>query len=189
MNKPFSAVLLAGGESRRMGQDKAGLEFEGVPLWKRQLATLRATSPAELFISGRMDGPYANTGIETVPDEQSGLGPIGGIVAALRRMKTNHLLVLAIDLPAITPEFLLGLLAVSWAHRGVVPILDDRFEPLAAVYPRRSLAHAEDCLHGPNRSLRHFATHAVSADLVMGWVIDAEKRFLFRNLNSPGDIK
>ena len=48
----FSAVLLAGGKSSRMGSDKAFLEIEGEPLWQRQLATLRGLSPGQLMISG-----------------------------------------------------------------------------------------------------------------------------------------
>ena len=47
-----SAVLLAGGRSSRMGQDKAFLEIAGQMLWRRQIETLRALSPEQLMISG-----------------------------------------------------------------------------------------------------------------------------------------
>src|SRR4029077_13783233 len=51
----FSAVLLAGGESRRMGTDKATFLFRGKPLWQVQLETLRKLRPAEIFLSARTD--------------------------------------------------------------------------------------------------------------------------------------
>ena len=51
----FSAVLLAGGESRRMGTDKATFLFRGKPLWQAQLETLRKLRPAEIFLSARTD--------------------------------------------------------------------------------------------------------------------------------------
>src|SRR5580765_2506968 len=51
----LSAVLLAGGESRRMGTDKATFLFRGKPLWQVQLETLRRLRPAEIFVSARTD--------------------------------------------------------------------------------------------------------------------------------------
>ena len=50
----FSAALLAGGRSSRMGRDKAFLEIDGVPLWQRQLQTLRELGPSETFLAGPM---------------------------------------------------------------------------------------------------------------------------------------
>src|SRR5438477_277515 len=117
-----SAVLLAGGKSSRMGRDKAALIVDGEPLWQRQLATLRATQPAELFISGKSDGPYANCGVEILADEFPDCGPLGGITTALRRCTSERLLVLAVDLPAMTAEFLRTLLDESQrTAAGVIP--------------------------------------------------------------------
>jgi molybdopterin-guanine dinucleotide biosynthesis protein A len=82
---PFTAVLLAGGKSTRMGRDKAGVLLHGQPLWQRQLATLRAVQPAELFISGKADAAYAGAGVEIVADNFPGLGPLSGLEATLRR--------------------------------------------------------------------------------------------------------
>ncbi|HEY2139818.1 MAG TPA: nucleotidyltransferase family protein, partial [Chthoniobacterales bacterium] len=49
----LSAVLLAGGESRRMGRDKATIQFNGCPLWERQLEIVRALNPDTIFVSAR----------------------------------------------------------------------------------------------------------------------------------------
>src|SRR4051794_12428711 len=54
----FSAVLLCGGESRRMGRDKATVAWNGAPLWQSQLATLRALQPATIFLSAREEKPW-----------------------------------------------------------------------------------------------------------------------------------
>src|SRR5262245_21418784 len=70
----FSAVLLAGGKSSRMGRDKAALVVDGVPLWQRQLATLRAAGAREVFVSGAARGPW--TGMECIHDEVKGAGPL-----------------------------------------------------------------------------------------------------------------
>ncbi len=107
----FAAVLLAGGQSRRMGRDKALLLVDGGRvLWERQLDVLRSLGPAELFISGpaRPGFPYD---VRLLEDERPGLGPLSGIVAALEAMTTPLLVVLAVDLPAMRADFLRGLLA------------------------------------------------------------------------------
>ena len=105
-----------------MGRDKSALPVNGEPLWQRQLAVLRATNPAELFISGKSDGPYADCGVEILADEIPGCGPLGGIATALRRCTGERLLVLAVDMPAMTAEFLRALLEESQrSGLGVIP--------------------------------------------------------------------
>ena len=117
-----AAVLLAGGKSSRMGRDKSALLVNGEPLWQHQLATLHATEPAELFISGKSDGPYADCGVEILTDEFPDCGPLGGIATALRRCKSDYVLVLAVDMPAMTAEFLRTLLDESQrTAKGIIP--------------------------------------------------------------------
>ena len=184
----FTAVLLAGGRSTRMGRDKAGVILDGTPLWQRQLATLRAANPHELLISGRSDGPYAGAGLEIAPDETPGLGPLGGIATALRRMQCERLLVLAVDLPAMTADFLRDLLEGCEPAMGVVPRLDGKFEPLAAVYPRACLAVAEECLLGEDRSMQRFVRRGLAAGQLLARDIPPAARDLFRNVNTPADV-
>ncbi len=187
---PFSAVLLAGGKSSRMGRDKAGLIIDGQPLWQRQLETLRAVGPRELFISGRFDGPYAQAGVEIVQDATPGLGPIAGIAAALHRATSPLLLVLAIDLPEIGAEFLTRM--VEQARRsnaGVVPWIDRHFEALAAVYPRAALPLIVECLGGNDRSMQRFMRCACEAGLLTALPIAADHLSTFRNLNRPEDLQ
>ena len=186
---PFTAVLVAGGKSTRMGRDKAGVLIDGQPLWQRQLATLRAVHPHELFISGKPDGPYAGAGLEILPDNFPGLGPLAGLEAALRRASHPLVLILAIDLPVMTAEFLSELLRVSAANgTGLVPSADDWFEPLAAVYPRACLPLVEERLHAADRSMRRFVQACVAREFVRVHAIADGERPLFRNLNTPEDL-
>lgn len=182
---PFSAVLLAGGRSTRMGRDKAGLVIAGTPLWQIQIEKLRVLGPAGLFISGRRGGPYEGSGVEIVEDAIPGLGPLGGIAAALTRAQTPRVLVLAIDLPAITPEFLAALLRTETA---VVPRDADAFEPLAAIYPKSALTIAEEMLREEDRSMQRFVRRLIDAQLAQARMLSADETRLFKNLNQPGDL-
>ena len=173
-----------------MGCDKSGLVIDGQPLWQRQLATLRALEPAELFISGRADGPYVGADVPIVFDAEPGFGPIGGLVAALRHTQQPYLLVLAVDLPAMTPGFLRSLLAIASSQGlGVAPYFDGRFEPLAAVYPQECAPLAEEFLHtGADRSLQGFIREAVARRIMTSYLPEETGRRLFLNLNMPLDF-
>ncbi len=190
-----AAVLLAGGKSSRIGRDKSALPVNGEPLWQRQLAVLRATNPAELFISGKSDGPYADCGVEILADEIPDCGPLGGIATALRRCTSEHLLVLAVDMPAMTAEFLRSLLEESQhTAMGVVPFVaaDGKrragFEPLAAVYPHTALAIADECLQTGERQLEAFIRKLEGSQLVSMRPVAENAGALFMNWNAPEDL-
>ena len=180
MNSPFSAVLLAGGKSSRMGRDKAFIEVDGQPLWQCQLRLLESLEPAELFIAG----PPRPEWVNVIPDAQPNAGPLGGVVAALRRCSTPFLLVFGIDLPRMTSCYLRSLLSSCSPSAGVVP----HREPLVAVYPLTALPIAEECLAFQDYSMQSFARRCVSAELVVEKEIAPEEAPLFLNMNTPEDV-
>ena len=184
-NPNFAAVLLAGGRSTRMGRDKAALVLDGTPLWQLQLAKLRALQPTELFISGRSDGPFAGAGVDIVEDETPGLGPLAGIAATLARITAPRLLVLAIDLPEMTVDFLRALLA---APGSLIPQRAGFFEPLAAVYPQAAAPLARAAVPREDRSLQRFCRELLAARLATARPLSPAEEPLFRNLNAPADL-
>jgi molybdopterin-guanine dinucleotide biosynthesis protein A len=184
----FSAALLAGGKSLRMGRDKAFIEMDGVALWRRQLAILRQLSPDELFISGPPHREWMEEGSHVVADAEENVGPLAGIVAGLRQCSSPLLLVLAIDLPNMTANFCRSLLELSNDGRGIVPRRQQRFEPLAAIYPIGSLTLAEEELREGNYSMQNFVARALSKGLVTEHVISQDEEPLFRNINTSEDL-
>ena len=181
-----SAVLLAGGKSTRMGRDKAFLEFGGRPLWQHQIETLRQLAPAQLLLSGPARPEWVE--LELVADEATNAGPLAGIAAALRKCLTSHLVVLAIDLPKMKPEFLRSLLASCGSESGIVPQAAEGFEPLAAVYPASCLQAAEAALRDRRLSLQHFVQDGIDQGWLQARTISAAEYPLFLNLNSPADL-
>jgi molybdopterin-guanine dinucleotide biosynthesis protein A len=187
VKKEFSAVLLAGGASSRMGFPKALVPMGGVPLWRRQVEVLESLGPADLMISAGADWDAGAGPWTIVRDRVPGMGPLGGIGAALGAMSTHLLLVLAVDMPFMSGAYLGGLVEAA-GPKGVVPVESGLFQGLAAVYPRSVGALLEEVLSGEDRSLQFFVKGALRRDLVTEKPISALEKPLFANVNQPADL-
>src|SRR5271170_1000900 len=95
-----AAYILAGGESSRMGRDKALLDFGGTPL-VLHIASLAQPFTGAPIIVGPPDR-YAHLNLRVIPDDALGIGPLGGIATALRDSREPWNLVLGCDLPLLT---------------------------------------------------------------------------------------
>jgi molybdopterin-guanine dinucleotide biosynthesis protein A len=157
----LTAVLFTGGSSRRMGADKAGLIFDGEPLWSRQLRLLRELRPDALWISARSRPAWCPPEIEVVLDVPPSHGPLSGLSAALSRLQTSHLLVLAVDLPQMTAAHLRKLWSLARPGCGVLPMAGEYFEPLCAIYPASAASAAKDALTSDDLSLHSLAQNLV----------------------------
>jgi molybdenum cofactor guanylyltransferase len=184
----FSAVLLAGGESRRMGKDKATILYRGKPLWQVQLELLRQLTPQEIFISARSDPDWRPADIQFVADDPPSRGPLSGLAASLDRMSTSHLLALAIDMPWMSNKYLEFLCAQIEPGRGVVPKIGDRVEPLAAIYPREAALHISSALTGSDCSLQSLIRYLVTAGKLQEISVEEREKKLFLNLNSSSEL-
>ena len=183
----FTACLLAGGKSSRMGRDKAGVEFDGVPLWRRQVDILRQTGADEILISGRDDACYAGGGFSIIRDEIKGRGPLSGVHAVLGVAAHSMVLVLAVDMPVMTGDYLRGLVARAFEEGyGMVPVRDGFYEGLAAVYPRASREIAAGLLQGDDYSMQGYVAESVGRGLVMPVEINEDEMRLFQNMNTAG---
>jgi molybdopterin-guanine dinucleotide biosynthesis protein A len=184
----ISAVLLAGGESRRMGKDKATLLFRGKPLWQIQLELLRKLEPTEIFVSARADPVWRPADVQFVADDPPSRGPLSGLAAALTQMHSKHLLALAIDMPVMAEKYLTFLCSEIEPGRGVIPKIEDRFEPLAAIYPLEALVNLQSSLSGEDFSLQTCSSRVVAAGKLQVIPVTSHERELFFNLNEPADL-
>src|SRR5262245_49875298 len=185
----ISAVLLAGGESRRMGQDKATLPFHGKPLWEIQLELLQKLEPTEIFVSARTDPVWRPDDVQFVADNPPSRGPLSGLAASLAQMSTPHLIALAIDMPLMTEKYLQSLCDQVEPGRGVIAKIDGRFEPLAAIYPQEALTNLRCALSGDDFSLQKLAHLLVTAGKLKAIPLTLQERKLFLNVNEPSDTQ
>ncbi|MFN2622538.1 MAG: molybdenum cofactor guanylyltransferase [Chthoniobacterales bacterium] len=187
MNKgtTFSAVLLAGGESRRMGRDKATIEFKGEPLWRRQMQLLRALEPQKLFVSARTKPEWLPDDAELLLDDPPSRGPLSGLAKALAAMRTTHLIALAVDMPFMTVGELAKLLGLATENRGVVPMIAKRAEPLAAIYPAHAVADFKAALAGEDFSLQRLVVNLRVNHKIAVRPVAKEAVDLYRSMNNP----
>ena len=186
MLRDFSAVVLAAGRSTRMGRDKALLACDGAPLWRRQRDLLAQAGAAEILLSARPEQTWAAGAAgfaAVVPDAIALGGPIAGLVAGLERATHPWLAVLAVDLPAMTPEWFTLLRAGCATGVGRVGRRGDFFEPLAAIYPREMSGLARDAITRAEFSLQRLLAEAVAMGLMGEYEITAAEVPWFANWN------
>jgi len=175
-----------------MGRDKAFLPFpapDGPPLIARQAALLRSLGINDLLISGRSDVDYttvvpdARLVTDTVPDA----GPLAGIAAILAAARHPWVLIVAVDLPHLTPAYLQTIIDASDGRTGVVPQSSQGYEPLVALYPQALLPTLQTALAERRLSLQAVIQSARAHALLIPIDISERDLPLFTNWNTLAD--
>ena len=184
---PVTGFVLAGGQSTRMGTDKAFLQLGRETLLARSLKLVSAVA-GEVRIVGSAAklGDYGSVVEDIYPNR----GPLGGIHAALKTSATDLNLMLAVDLPFVEVRFLRYLISRARASDAVVtvPRGGGGWQPLCAVYRRPFVMVAEESLlKGQNK------IDALFRDVLAETIEEKELTRLgfsptmFGNLNTPAD--
>jgi molybdopterin-guanine dinucleotide biosynthesis protein A len=135
-----SGFVLAGGASKRMGQDKALLPYRGTTLVEHVAKTVREAAGSVALIGDT--ARLGHLGLPVFPDELPGCGPASGIYTALKITETDWNVLVACDMPAVSSDILrVLLLRAETAERSCVAAAGPygQPEPLCAVYHRRCL--------------------------------------------------
>jgi molybdenum cofactor guanylyltransferase len=197
----MNAFILAGGQSTRMGSDKALLEFRGRLLIEHAVEKLRA-----LGFSPRIAGtrPDLAAWAPVISDNYPGSGPLAGIEAALSVSDADLNLFLPIDLPLLSLEFLRWMTARAGETSALatIPLLQDHPQPLCAIYHRDLLPHVRSALVAGDRKVMRVVYHAAArANLKLDCfhietiaacvdfpAVPPVHRW-FENLNTPADLQ
>jgi molybdenum cofactor guanylyltransferase len=183
-----NGFVLAGGQSTRMGTDKAFLELNGETLLNRALDLARATADRVWIVGNREK--FATFG-PVIEDQFPNHGPLAGIHAALRGSNQDLNLILAVDTPFIENRFLkyLSVQAKLAQTTVTVPRAQGRLQPLCAIYRKQFADLAERALLAGQNRIDPLFSQVESRILE-----EAELRehdfplAMFRNLNTPQDL-
>jgi molybdopterin-guanine dinucleotide biosynthesis protein A len=183
------AVILAGGQSRRMGFNKALLDVDGQPLIRILVDRIRPLTD-QILISSNDCSSYRFLNFPVVPDLFRGHGPLAGFHAAMHRNVCSLYIVLACDLPNLHALLLRNLITFAEGFDAAIPRTSDGLaHPLCAVYRRTCLPSVEKALRrGANKVIKTFLDDCLS----IRWVEPDEGQFKdadLANINTPEDLR
>jgi molybdenum cofactor guanylyltransferase len=191
----FTAIILAGGQSRRMGKDKAWLPLPGQPgnTFVEHLASMLTALCSETLLVARDEAHAAAyaalAGVRVLSDKLPAYGPLMGLYSGLSAARTPHALVMAVDMPFVQPALLSFLLNQPAAGSLLVPVVNDTPQVLLAVYPRAILPLIEKCLQEGRRDLRSLLEVAPVRYIDEAQLRRVDPRLRsFINVNTPGEL-
>jgi molybdopterin-guanine dinucleotide biosynthesis protein A len=115
-----SSVVIAGGQSRRMGRDKAFLDFAGVPLIECVIESVQSVCAETIIVANDVER-YARFGLRVVSDVYQGKGSLGGVFTGLQTVSAEYALAVACDLPFLNDSLLRYLITLAPQADVVIP--------------------------------------------------------------------
>ncbi len=150
-----TGVVLAGGLSTRIGRDKGRLDIGGVPQWSRPVERLRLLFSEVIYATNDPDFKTPSD-LKVTLDEVPHLGPLGGILAALKAAATERVFVVAYDMPFVQEDLVRYLVRLAPKADVTVPVIGGKLEPLHAVYNRSCADVIEEQLKAGRRKIIDF---------------------------------
>jgi molybdenum cofactor guanylyltransferase len=181
-NIEITGVVLAGGQSSRMGEDKSLLPFGEHQMIEFSLQALEPYCKEILISTNTIEHQIFN--YKTINDEYKNIGPIAGIQSALKNVKTDYFIVLPCDSPMVKPEFIKFLISqISENIDAVVPQYGSFLEPLFAIYHKRILCKIEKQIKEKDYKLIEFIKK------IKAKIIEVQDRACFVNINTKADYQ
>lgn len=166
--------VLAGGQSSRFGSDKALADMGGIPLLKDVIIRLKHDDQHAIIVSGDIK-PYEHLGYPVITDDPTGVGPLGGLSAALSHRIKQHgkgwIMLASCDLVYPRRQWLERLVArLTNQNQSVIAFRGERWEPMFALYHTNTLPQIQHQLQYARYSLQHLldSVAAIAVDLPDG---------------------
>lgn len=179
--RQLSAAVLVGGESRRMGTDKAFIDFDGKPLVVHIVERLRTISD-DVFVVGKSVKRFEALRVRCETDGSEEHSPLYGVLAALRAAKHESVFVCGCDMPSLDTSLIVSLADRANGVDAAVPSNEGRVEPLHAVWSRNATDRIEAIVSEGVRAV-HDALDRLDVSIV-----DVDNDRSFTNVNTPADL-
>jgi molybdopterin-guanine dinucleotide biosynthesis protein A len=191
MTSRAAGIILAGGSSRRMGEDKSRLVLGDRTLLAHVIGRV-ASACRPVVVVARTTEEYRDCGAEVIADRWPGSGPLGGLITGLGAVAAPCAVVVAADLPFVEPALLSGLLTLRAGWDAVIPEISGLPQPHCAIYARAAIEVAEAVFDAGGRSLRELIDAPgvrvlyVKDERLRAWDPDLRS---FLNVNTPEDLE
>ncbi len=185
----LAGIVLAGGMSTRMGQDKASLSWQGSDLLNTVLARL-APVCSELIVVSNVARNIILPNVKVVADKYIKCGPLAGMQAGIRASHCDYNFIAACDMPYLNTNAVAYIGEAAVGYDAAVPFFEGYFNPLHGVYRRTCLSHIEILLKEGNYSVLNFYNEInlrrITAEELK--IFDPELK-TFININTPEDFQ
>ena len=197
-----SCIILCGGKSSRMGQDKGSMIIQEKPMIKHILSTLNHHINEVIIVLNdetrigkykrfidTTEYSYTTTFVE---DEIKNKGPLPGIMTGLKQINSNYALILPCDSPYVSPNYIDTIFnEINDNYQAIVPYHDNEnklktSEPLHSIYNKAIISEIEDLIKKDSLHIK-----GLIEKIETKFVLIDNKKILkkeFRNLNRPEDI-
>ena len=180
-----TGVILAGGESRRMGSDKSLLPFKGARFIDHTYRTMAQLFEEVLIVTNSPD-LYSDIPCRKVPDIYSAQGSLAGIHSGVSHANNETTFVVACDMPFINPQSIRILCNRAAEGDVVIPIGAHGHEPLHAVYSKRCIQAMEDALDAGHKRIVGFFPQVEVVEVSTAKLSPADTDdSSFLNVNTP----
>jgi molybdopterin-guanine dinucleotide biosynthesis protein A len=172
-----------------MGTDKALVRVGERSLVESCVATVQQCFARNILIANRPEA-FAGLELEVFPDDVPDLGPLGGILTALRRVETPAVFVVACDMPFLSAELIREMALALGDFDAVAAKIGGRFEPLHAAYQKRVLPAIEERIRAGNYSVQRLIEALrvrVFTESELGRHADWQR--IFFNVNTPEELE
>ncbi len=169
-----------------MGTDKGLMLFQGKPMILHTIDNLNSEAD-RIFIVANQSG-YENFGLEVMEDEIKGIGPAGGIHAALKNCTTEKLFITSCDMPFVPAEIVRHIIDNSGDAEITLPVHNGNVEPLCGVYSKKCLEKWNQLIRKDIIKLQEMVTHFKLNKLDVG-DHPAFKDMIFSNINTRNDLE
>lgn len=188
-DRDVSAIILAGGRSRRFGKDKALLIWDGEPLISRLVRLLKAQFREVLVVTGSRRRYTEILDVPILEDIVKDKGPLGGIYTGLLASSNEDNLIMACDMPLLDLRVVSLLLNERDGSQVVVPEVRGHLEPLLGIYNKSCIPQIEELLERGSLKahdlLHKVVTKVIPEDRIRA--INSDLR-CFTNINSQADL-
>ena len=181
--KDITAVILAGGKSERMGEDKGLMLIDGKPMVQHLINLFDELEMHSIIIAN--NDQYNQFGKAVFRDIRQDKGPLGGLHSAFMNSNSRSLFVASCDTPFITTE-LVNVLIKNYEDKVSIPKYNGKTHPLIGIYPRSIFETIESQLNHGNYKIMDLINSLEITPIDVTENFDAN---IFRNLNTKNDIQ
>jgi molybdopterin-guanine dinucleotide biosynthesis protein A len=185
----ISSFIIAGGKSKRFGEDKSLFRFKGKPLIEYVIHTLKDVFD-EIGIIADEGDKFSYLKLPIYPDIIPGLGPIGGLLTALKHSQTERVFVVACDMPNLNADLIRYMASLPPDYDVIVPFINNFYEALHAIYSINCIDVIERTISSGRRQIISFF-----GDINLRGVTEEEISFytdvdtIFENINYKRDVQ